>query len=108
MKCLICQKRNAVKVEPWGYLSCLVCRKKMQGIVKPKITGEVTTDQIKEDRKIFKKDITQPWRDSHLSKEFVEAYPDKVKQMLKEKTATEEEVRNAKNLWTEEEYYKRE
>lgn len=106
-KCLICQKRNAVKVDPYGWLPCLVCRKKQQEIDKPKFTSEITTESIKEDRKIFKSDIVQPFRNGSLSKEYVDAYPEKVKQMIQEGHITESEVKEAKNVWSENEYYKR-
>lgn len=108
MKCLICQKRKAVKVDPFGYLPCKVCQKRQRKIVKPRITAEITTNAIKEDRKIYETDITQPWRNGSLSKEFVQAYPDKVKQMIKEGTTTKEEVKRAKPVWGEDSYYKKE
>jgi hypothetical protein len=108
MKCLICQKRKAVKIEPMGWMPCLPCRRRMQKISKPKISAEITTESIKEDRKIFKKDITQPFRNGSLSKEYVDAYPEKTKQMIQEGHITEIEAKEAKNVWTESEYYKRE
>jgi hypothetical protein len=103
--CLICQKRKAIKIEPWGWMPCEVCRKKQREIARPNITGEITTDQIKEDRKIFKSDLTQPFRDGHLAREFVKAYPEKVKQMIDEGHITEEEVKKSKDVW-DLDYYK--
>lgn len=79
----------------------------MKSIVKPKVTGEITTEAIKEDRKIFKKDLTQPFKDGNLAKEYIEAYPDRVKEMVKESHITEEEVKKAKNIW-DLDYYKKE
>ena len=107
IKCLICQRRNAVKVDPFGYLPCLPCRRKMQKIVKPRTTTEVTTESIKEDRKIYQKDLCQPFRQNELSKEYVEAYPDRVKEMVKEKHITQEEVSKSKYIWGDENYYKK-
>ena len=107
MLCLICQKRNAVKVDPFGWLPCLPCRRKMQKVVKPRTTTEVTTESIKKDRKIYQKDLYQPFRQNELSKEYVEAYPDRIKEMVKEGHVTKEEIKNAKNVWTESEYYRK-
>jgi len=99
MKCLICNRRNAVKVDPFGYLPCLPCRRKMQKIVKPRTTTEVTTESIKEDRKKYATDLTQPFRGGQLSKEYVEAHPDRVKEMVKEGHVTQKEIVSAKNIW---------
>jgi len=79
----------------------------MQKITKPRRTSEVTTESIKEDRKKYADTIVQPFRQGQLAKEFVEAYPDRVKEMVKEKNITQEEVKNAKPVWTEESYYKK-
>ena len=106
-KCLLCNKRLAIKIDPYGWFPCDKCRAKIYRTVKPKQAIEVTTDQIKEDRKIFKKDITQPFRNGSLSKEYIDAYPDKTKQMIQEGHITESEAKEAKNVWTESEYYKR-
>jgi hypothetical protein len=104
-KCLICLKRPAVKVEPYGYLPCLVCQKQK---IKKATNIEVTTEEIREGRRVFKKDITQPYRDGQLSKEYVEEYPNRIKEMIKEGNITQEEVKNAKPVWGETEYYKHE
>ena len=71
------------------------------------MTGEVTTEQIREDRKIFKKDLYQPFRGGELSKEYVKAHPDSVKQMVAEGNVTKEEVKGAKRVWGLD-YYKKE
>lgn len=105
MKCLLCGKRESLNVPPYGYLPCLVCRKRQRELVKPSITVEITTAKIKEDRQVYKKDILQPFRDSHLSKEYVEAYPERVGQMLKEGNITVKEVNEAKEVW-DLDYYK--
>jgi len=99
MKCLLCKKRPAVKIEPIGWMPCLVCQKRQREISKPKVSIEVTTDQIKEDRKIYEKDIVQPFNDGHLSKEYVEAHPERIGQMLKEGNVTVKEVNEAKEVW---------
>ena len=107
MKCLVCGKRASIKSPPYGFLPCMVCRRRMQKITKPRTTTEVTTENIKEDRKKFSKDLTQPFRQGQLSKEYIEAHPDSIKEMLKEKHITEDEVKKAKNIW-DLDYYKKE
>jgi ribosome-binding protein aMBF1 (putative translation factor) len=99
MICLICGKGNSINIQPYGLMPCLDCQKRQRNLTKPKQAIEVTTSQIKEDRKIFKSDIVQPFRDSNLSREFVEAYPDKVKQMVTEGHITEREVKESKAVW---------
>ena len=89
-------------------MECEVCRAKQKQMVRPKTTAEVTTSAIKEDRKIYATDIVQPFRDKHLAKEYVDAYPENVKKMVQEGHVSQEEVKNAKNIWGESEYYKRE
>jgi hypothetical protein len=86
-------------------MPCDKCREKQRNIGKPKDAIEVTTDAIKDDRKKFNKDIIQSFRDKQLSKEYVKAYPSKVKEMLKEKHITEQEVKEAKEVWHENHYY---
>lgn len=49
-------------------------------------------------RKYFKSMI-QPFRQGKFSKEFVEAYPDKTKEMVKNGMVTQAEVNNAKYLF---------
>lgn len=107
MKCLLCGKRKAVKASIVGWMPCRVCQKRQREILKPKPAIEVTTDQIKEDRKIFQEDILQPFRDGQLSKEYVDTRPERVKEMIKEGHITEQEVKEAKDVWIENDYYKR-
>ena len=107
MKCLICKKHQAVNVAPFGYLPCKSCQARQRKTTDPGVTGEITTDAIREDRKVFKKDLTQPFRDGHLAKEYVEAYPERVKKMIEEKHITKEEVKKAKDVWGLD-YYKKE
>jgi len=67
----------------------------------------MTTFQIKEDRMKYHKDLIQSFREGELSKEFVDAYPEKVKQMIREGNVRPEEVKKARNVWTgDTTYYK--
>lgn len=108
IKCLTCQKRKATKHPLYGYLSCNQCLKKQREFTKPNRPVELTTDEIKEARKIYEKDIVQPWNQGYLSKEYVHAQPERVAEMLKEGTATVEDVNNAKPVWDDNNYYKSE
>lgn len=60
---------------------------------------EFTSDAIKEGRKKYFKSIIQKYRDGQLSKEFIDAYPERAKAMVKEGIHTEKEIKNAKNVW---------
>lgn len=104
MKCPSCNINPAVKDKYWGILSCQSCRDS-QAEGKPGLNIEVTTEEIRTDRKIYKTDIRQPFRQGELSKEFVEEHPQTVNQMLKEGRITPTEVKNARKVWLEDEYY---
>lgn len=60
---------------------------------------EFTTEKIREDRKKFKKDLYQPWREGEISKEFLDTYPDKAKEMVKEGIITKKQHDSAKEVW---------
>lgn len=86
---------------------CCLCNKKHEGFhwknqgngwycdkyFKPTYT-EFVPQRIVEERKQFKKEITQPFRGGEVSKEFVDFYPQKAKKMF-----TEKEIKRAKNVW---------
>lgn len=97
MKCLNCNKNKASKDPRFGYLPCKYCRDK--STAKPQKPQELTTDAIKNDRKEFKKDIYQPFRNGQVSKEYLEAHGTKYIKV------TDEEVKTAKNQWSDLEYY---
>lgn len=52
-----------------------------------------------EQRKQHRKELTQPWRDGEISREFLDYYPDKKEQMIKEKIITREQANKAKKVW---------
>jgi len=95
MKCLNCGKREAIKDPQRGYLPCLVC----QNVNRTPEPVEITTDDIREQRKMFKNDIIQPFRDGHLSKEYVKLYG------TKRLGVSKEEIDNAQNTWDDLSYY---
>jgi len=94
--CLNCNKREATKHEVFGYLPCKVCLKK-QKRYRVADTIELTTADIKEDRKKFQADILQRYRGDTPSKEYIDKYGTK--------GFTQEELRRKKNVWTEDSYY---
>lgn len=60
---------------------------------------EFVPQHIKDERPKYLKSMIQSHRQGELSKEFVELYPQKVKQMVDAGKITKEEVRKAKNVW---------
>lgn len=55
---------------------------------------DLVPDEIKESRKKYAKDILQPHREGYASREYIEAYPDRAKDIF-----TDKERRTAKNVW---------
>jgi len=74
VKCLNCGKRPAVKDKTLGYLHCTVCQKQEENFDKPKLGVEFTTESIKDQRREYKRDILQPFRDGVLSQEYLDEY----------------------------------
>ena len=67
---------------------------------KPKsLPLEMVPDSVKEERKKFVTDQIQSHRQGEMSREFVEAYPEQVKGMLKEGVVTHEDVKKSKYVW---------
>lgn len=98
MKCLNCGKSEAIKDTWLGYIPCIKCASKTKVI--PKVTDEVTTDEIKRQRKEFDGDIEQPFRGDTLNKRYLKRYGTKgIK-------ATKEDIKNAKDVFSEAHYYK--
>lgn len=96
MKCLNCLKKPAQRIEPYGYLFCKSCQKK-QRAYKVKETIEVTTTEIRESRKEYAPDILQRYRGDTPSLEYIKQYGTK--------GFSREEVKQARNVWTEDKFY---
>lgn len=105
MLCPSCQINESIHDPSYGYLNCAQCRDTQAQIAKPKMIIELTTDEIKEDRKRYKSDIRQPFRQGKLSKEYADEHPETIKNMLKEGNLTEEEIKSAQNVWNEDSFY---
>ena len=94
-----CKCGNDKEYNPqFGYLDCKDCRVKEKKLSER--TYEFVPEHIKEEREEFKKQTIQPFRNGVLSKEYVDLYGTKYIDV------TPEEVKNAKNVWGELEYYK--
>lgn len=93
--CPTCQKRPGVQDPNYGLTSCLECRSG-----KLFTSAEIIPERIREDRKAHKDDMIQPFNRGHLSKEYITKYG------TKNIKVTDREVKNAKNVWTENSYYK--
>lgn len=104
--CLNCSKRPAIQQPIVGYTYCQVCLDKQRKLPSLGETIELTTEPIREDRKKYSSDIVQPFRGGQLSREYAKKYPQQVKKMIKEGNTTVAEVKNSKNVWGENQYYK--
>lgn len=96
MICLSCNKNKARNVAPYGYLPCKSCTKR-QASYQVGETVELVTEDIREDRKRFSADITQRYRGTIPSLEYIKKYGTK--------GFNKEEIRQAKNVWKEDSYY---
>ncbi len=104
MKCPVCKINKATYDEYYGWLPCDECRKKQSQQVKPSGNlPEFTSESIKKQRKEYAADILQPHNRGELSKEWVDVHG---KKKAKERGFSDKEIKNAKNVWTELNYYK--
>ncbi len=100
VKCPKCQ-RNPAPIHPqWGVIWCKDCNDSRD---KTKIGGypEFIPDHVKEERPKYLKSMLQSHRQGELSREFVEANPERVKGMVKEGVLSNREVKKAKKVWPE-------
>lgn len=101
MKCLVCSLNEAIKHEIYGYLPCQSCQDRQAKYSQPNKSVEMTTEAIKSSRKEYKDEIIQPFREGVVSKEYIDIYG------TQGINATKQEIKNAKNVWDDLEYYKR-
>lgn len=99
MLCPNCKVNKAIIDKHYGVLYCKECRNKQRSFKKPSRQIEFTSEDIKEGRKEFGRSTLQRFRDGKLSKEFIEAYPETKKSMIKEGVITDKQAKNAKNVW---------
>ena len=63
--------------------------------------AEWVPNRIKVARKKYAKDMVQPYRSGELSKEFTKVNPEQTKKMVNSGAITKEQVKKAKNVWTD-------
>lgn len=95
--CPQCHKNEAGYKQFLGIILCSECRKS-SGKLSKQI--EFTSQNIKDERKQFAKDLIAPFREGHVSKEFIETYG------TKRIDVSPNEVKTAINVWPELSYYK--
>ena len=62
---------------------------------------EFVPQRVHDERRKHLADQIQSHRQGDLSREFVELYPEKIEDMVKHGTVTQDDVKNAKNVWQE-------
>ena len=82
---------------------CPKCKEKHTNL-KHRGVLEFTTDEIKEGRKQYHKELLQPFREGEVSKEYLDAYPKAKEGMIKDGVITEKQARKAKNVWGKDVY----
>ena len=101
-KCPNCGSDGGRFNSAFGVLPCLKCQSQLNALRKPSTAKvEFTTENIKDQRKAYAKDIIQPFRKGELSKEYVDTYGTKHL-----KGITPQEVKKAKPVWDDDHYYK--
>lgn len=101
--CPLCADNPAVIDDYYGLLPCLDCQNKEHE--KPQRQEEHTTDDIREQRKAYLKDILPPHRKGYLSKEWLNIHG---AEKARAKGFSDTEIREARNVWDSETYYKQE
>lgn len=99
MKCLVCGTGKAIKDDFLGILPCRSCQDSQARSNKANRPVEFTSEEIKEGRKQSFRSTIQRFRDGELSREFVEAYPERAKDMVKNGIVTEKQVKNSRDVW---------
>jgi hypothetical protein len=85
------------------YVHCPLCGEAAKHIGAP-CSGSLLTwelDMNNGDRRKYAKDMVQRFRDGELSKEFTKLYPKQTADMVRGGTITAEQVKKAKNVWTD-------
>ena len=75
---------------------CSKCHQLRKPLGKP---FDWSPSHIKEGRKEHKKALLQPYRQGDISKEYLDAYPEQARGMVKEGIITQKQANKAKNVW---------
>lgn len=98
LRCPTCKNEGVIDPQ-YGLIACLSCREQTTKLSER--TYEFVPEHIKEERKEFKDQTIQPFRNGSVSREYLELYGDK---HIK---ASDEEIKNAKYVWNDLEYYRK-
>lgn len=98
--CTACRSNEATFDSYRGYLPCSSCRAKLSTLKTPTQPIEVTTDSIRESRKEYADQIEQPFRNGVVNSRYIKKYGTKGIQ------ATPEEIKQARDVYAEDHFYK--
>lgn len=73
-KCLRCNKNRALLQPVVGFVYCKKCIEEQRALPSLGETIELTTPEIKEDRKKYESEILQPYRSGQVSKNYIKNY----------------------------------
>lgn len=73
MKCLSCNKRKAQVVSPYGALPCKTCQNRQKNF-KSNEAIEITTSEIREERKEYAADIEQRYEGGTPNLNYINKY----------------------------------
>ena len=80
---------------------CDECKSKQSKVDSTSaVNHEFTSEEIKKERYIHRKDIVQSFRQGEFSKEYRDANPERSQEMVDEGIITKEQHDDATNLWT--------
>ena len=95
-KCPNCHNSEGIFDVKYGILPCMGCRDRQSVLSKPKPQIEFTSDNIKQQRREYEKDIEQPHRKGELNKAWLETYGVK---SAKQFGFTDKEIKKAKYVY---------
>lgn len=86
-------------VGAWSVMPCQKCKEESNALPPIPKPHDFTTDEIRDARKSHKKQLLQPWRGGEISKEYLDAYPEQKKEMVKQGVITQKQADTAKEVW---------
>lgn len=104
MTCLVCGKNGAIVDATFGVLPCFQCQKRQSTLDKPLKQSEFISQELKDQRKAYSDDFHPAHRKGVPSKEFRDRWGAKA---MKRQGFTDKEIKNAKDVWNDDRYYKK-
>ena len=104
--CIRCGKNESIYDPVYGKLPyCLDCQKQQADLTRPGQIPEMTSDSIKEGRKMYYDDIHPAHYKGQASREFLERWGEKA---MKRQGFTDKEIKNSKYVYAgNDTYYKK-